>query len=68
MKVQDWQRDLQIKKELRKWERQGKNKCTVERQFNEPLCNEVLDLANDFLYPYNSKIYEKEYQCNKTSL
>ena len=68
MKVQDWKRDLQIKKELRMWERQGKNKCTVEPQFNEPLCNEVLDLANDFLYPYDSKIYEKEHQCNKTSL
>ena len=68
MKVHDWKRDLQIKKELGMWERQGKNKCTVEPRFNEPLYNEVLDLANDFLYPYNSKIYGKEHQCNKTSL
>ena len=67
MKVQDLKRDLQIKKELRMWERQGKNKCTMEPQFNEPPYNEVLDLANDFLYPYN-KIYEKEHHCNKTSL
>jgi len=50
------------------WERQGKNKNTVEPRFNEPLYNEVLDLTNDFLYPYNSKIYEKEPQYNETSL
>ena len=51
MKVQDWKRDLQIKKELGMWERQGKNKCTVEPQFNEPRYNEILDLTNDFLIP-----------------
>ena len=35
----------------------------------EPLHNEVLGIANDFLYP-NSKIYGKEsqYDISKTSL
>ena len=33
---------------------------TVEPRYNEPLCNEVLDITNDFLDPSNSKIYEKE--------
>ena len=31
-----------------------------ERRFNEPLRKEVLSIANDFLHPSNSKIYEKE--------
>jgi len=30
----------------------------------EPLCNEVLDITNDLLYPNNSKIYEKEPRYN----
>ena len=35
--------------------------CTVEPQCNEPLYNEVLGVTNNyFLYPSNSKIYEKE--------
>ena len=33
---------------------------TVERRDNEPLYNEVLGVTNDFLYPSNSKISEKE--------
>ena len=28
-------------------------------RFNGPLCNEVLGMTNDFLYPSNSKVYEK---------
>ena len=35
---------------------------------NEPLYNEVLAIANNFLYPSNNKIYEKEPWYNKTSL
>ena len=34
--------------------------CTVEPRFNKPLYNQVLSKANDFLYPSNSKIYEKD--------
>ena len=33
---------------------------TVEPRYNEPLYNEVLGIANNFLYPSNGKIYEKE--------
>jgi len=33
--------------------------ATVEPRFNEPLYNEDLDITNHFLYPNNSKIYEK---------
>ena len=40
----------------------------VEPRYKEPLYNEVLDITNDFLYPSNSKICEKEPQCNETSL
>ena len=29
-------------------------------RYNEPLHNDVLDIKNDFPYPSNSKIYEKE--------
>ena len=32
----------------------------VKRRYNEPLYNEVLVITNDFLYPSNSKTYEKE--------
>ena len=32
----------------------------VESRSNEPLHNEVLDITNDFPFPSNSKIYEKE--------
>ena len=31
---------------------------TVEHQYNESLCYEVLGINNDFLYPSNSKVYE----------
>ena len=41
---------------------------TVEPQYNEPVNTEVLDITNDFLYPNNSKIYEKEPRYNETSL
>ena len=39
----------------------------VEPQYNEPLYNDVLDITEDFLYPSNSKIYEKELWYNETS-
>ena len=39
---------------------------TVKPRYNEPLCNEVHDITNDFLDPSNSKIYEKESRYNKT--
>ena len=29
-------------------------------RYNEPVHNDVLDITNDFPYPSNSKIYEKE--------
>ena len=32
----------------------------IEPRFNETLYNEVLGITNDFLYPSNSKIYEKK--------
>ena len=41
---------------------------TAEPRYNEPLYNDVLDITNDFLYPSNSKIYEKEPRYNETSL
>ena len=31
---------------------------TVEPHTTNLLCNKVLDITNDFLYPSNSKIYE----------
>ena len=65
MKVQDWKRDLQTKKELRVWERQGKNKCTVEPRFNEPLYNEVLGLTNDFLIPIIVRYMKKNLDITK---
>jgi len=37
----------------------GEKANTVEPRFNEPLYNEDLDITNHFLYPNNSKIYEK---------
>ena len=43
-------------------------RITVEPRFNEPLYNEVLNITNEFLYPDNSKIYEKEPRYNETSL
>ena len=33
---------------------------TVEPRYKEPLYNEVLCIINDFLFPSNSKKYEKE--------
>ena len=41
---------------------------TVEPWYNEPLFNEVFGITNDFLYPSNSKMYEKEPQYNETPL
>ncbi len=32
---------------------------TVEPRFNEPLYSKVLDITNDILRPFNSKMYEK---------
>ena len=40
---------------------------TVEPRYNETLYNEVLRMTNDFLYPSNSKIDEKEPQFSETS-
>ena len=40
----------------------------VEPRFTEPLYNEVLGITNDFLYPSNSKIYERGPRCNETLL
>ena len=33
---------------------------TVEPRYNAPLYTEALGITNDFLYPSNSEIYEKE--------
>ena len=41
---------------------------TVKPRFKEPLCNEVLGITNDFLYPSNGEIYEKEPRYIETSL
>ena len=41
---------------------------TVEPQYNEPLYNEVLRMTNDFVYPSDSKIDEKEPRYNESSL
>ena len=41
---------------------------TVEPRYNEPLYNEVLGITNDFLYPNNSKIYEKVPRYGETSI
>ena len=35
------------------------NSDTMEPRCNEPLYNEVLCIKNDFLYPSDSKVYEK---------
>ena len=37
----------------------------MEPRYNEPLYNEVLDIANDFLYSSNSKMYEKNFDITK---
>ena len=42
--------------------------ATVEPRYKEPLYNEVLGITGDFLYPSNSKMYEKEPRFNETSL
>ena len=34
---------------------------------NLDLYNKVIGIKNDLLYPVNSKMYDKEPQCNKTS-
>ena len=47
----------------RKWQNlfaKPRFRYTVEPRYNEPLYNEVLGITNDFLYPNNSKMYEKE--------
>lgn len=31
-----------------------------EPRYNEPLCNEVLGITDEFLYPSKSKTYKKE--------
>ena len=36
--------------------------------YNEPLFNDVLGITNDFLYPWDDKICEKEPRDNETSL
>ena len=41
---------------------------TVEPRYNEPPYNKPLGITNIFLYPSNSKIFEKELQYNETSL
>ena len=40
----------------------------VEPRYNEPPYNKVLGITNNFLYPSNSKIFEKELRYNETSL
>ena len=46
-----------------------KEKSTKEDlRYNEPLYNEVLGIANDYLHISNHKIYEKEPRYNETSL
>ena len=40
----------------------------MEPRYNEPVYNEVFGITNDFLYPSNSKIYEKILRYNETSL
>ena len=43
---------------------------TVELRYNEPLYNKILgitNITNDFLYPSNDKIYEKEPRYSETS-
>ena len=40
---------------------------TVEPRYNEHLYNEVLRMTNDFLYPSNSNLDEKEPRYNETS-
>ena len=37
----------------------------MEPRYNEPLHNEVFRMTNDFLYPSNSKIDEKEPRYNE---
>ena len=39
---------------------------TMEARYNKPLSNKVLGITNDFLYPSNSKIYEKEHGYTET--
>ena len=36
--------------------------------YNQPLCNEIFDITNDFLYPINSKMYENQPRYNETLL
>ena len=41
---------------------------TVEPRYNKPPYNKALGITNNFLYPSNSKIFEKELRYNETSL
>ena len=36
--------------------------------YNQPLCNEIFDITNDFLYPINNKMYENQPRYNETLL
>ena len=40
----------------------------MEPQCNEPPCNKVINITNNFLYPSNSEMYKSETQYNETSL
>ena len=53
---------------LHHYKRLNNMRGTVEPRFTEPLYNEVLGITNDFLYPSNSKIYEKGPRYNETLL
>ena len=47
---------------------QGSMLYTVGPRYNEPPHNKALGITNNFLYPSNSKIFEKELRYNETSL
>ena len=61
-------RDLYPRGPITGIEKALRNKmCTVEPRFNEPLCNVVLGITNDFLQPGQnySKMYGTEHQFNE---
>ena len=41
---------------------------TVKPRYNEPLCNEVHDITNDFLDPVTVKYMKKNLELTKPSL
>ena len=52
----------------RKWQNlfaKPRFRYTVEPRYNEPLYNQVLGITNDFPYPSNSKMCEKEPRYNR---